>query len=187
MSISVDYKPRQQVHYKEVVVPYLKEKFGFKNIMQIPRIEKICINKGIGAAVSNKKEIDEALNDISNITGQKAVVTLSKKDISNFKLRKGYPIGVKVTLRKQYMYEFLDRLISIVLPRERDFKGINPKSFDGRGNYNLGIREQIVFPEINMGSAIKIGGLDITFVTTADRDEVALELLKKFGMPFKEN
>jgi large subunit ribosomal protein L5 len=153
--------------------------------MQVPRLQKICINQGIGSAVSDKKLIDSALNDLATITGQKAVATKSKKDISNFKLRKGVPIGIKVTLRGDKMYEFLDRLISVALPRIRDFRGINEKSFDGKGNYTMGVTEQIIFPEIQIDKVNKIMGMDITFVTSSPTDAEAFALLKQFGLPFK--
>ena len=153
--------------------------------MQAPRLTKICLNRGVNGAVTDKKLIDIAIDELTNITGQKAVATMSKKDISNFKLRKDMPIGARVTLRGVKMYEFLDRLVSVSLPRVRDFKGINDKSFDGRGNYTLGVTEQIIFPEIDIDKVNKITGLDITFVTTADTNEEAFELLKEMGMPFK--
>ncbi len=179
------YTPRLKDKYKAEVVPALQEKFSYKSSMQVPKLEKICINQGVGAAVSDKKLIDNAVDEMTLITGQKAVATKSKKDISNFKLRKNVPIGVRVTLRDNKMYEFLDRLISVALPRIRDFKGINEKGFDGRGNYTLGVTEQIIFPEINIDKINKIMGLDITFVTSAGTDVEALELLKEFGLPFK--
>ncbi|MBS1575098.1 MAG: 50S ribosomal protein L5 [Bacteroidetes bacterium] len=179
------YAPRLAGKYKQEVVPALVKKFGYKSIMQTPKLEKICINRGVNGAVSDKKLIDIALDEMTTITGQKAVATMSKKDISNFKLRKAMPIGVRVTLRGGKMYEFLDRLIAVALPRVRDFKGINEKSFDGRGNYTLGVTEQIIFPEIDIDKVNKITGLDITFVTTANTDEEAFELLKELGMPFK--
>ena len=153
--------------------------------MQAPKLEKICVNRGVNGAVADKKLVDIAVEELSNITGQKEVVTNSKKDISNFKLRKNMPIGARVTLRGEKMYEFLDRLISVALPRVRDFKGINEKSFDGRGNYTMGVTEQIIFPEIDIDKVNKITGMDITFVTTAQTDEEAFELLKELGMPFK--
>ena len=171
--------------YKQEVVPALMKKFGYKTIMQAPKLTKICLNRGVNGAVADKKLIDVAIDELSNITGQKAVSTMSKKDISNFKLRKNMPIGAKVTLRGVKMYEFLDRLVSVSLPRVRDFKGINDKSFDGRGNYTLGVNEQIIFPEIDIDKVNKITGLDITFVTTARTNEEAYELLKEMGMPFK--
>ena len=179
------YIPRLKSKYKEEVVSALKEKFQYKSVMQVPRLVKIAINQGVGSAVTDKKLIDTSINEMSTITGQKAVSTKSKKDISNFKLRKGMPIGVRVTLRENTMYEFLDRLIAVALPRIRDFKGINDKGFDGKGNYTLGITEQIIFPEINIDQINKIMGMDITFVTTAKTDVEALELLKQFGLPFK--
>jgi large subunit ribosomal protein L5 len=161
------------------------KKFSYKTVMQAPRLTKICLNRGVNGAVADKKLIDVAIDELSNITGQKAVPTMSKKDISNFKLRKNMPIGARVTLRGDKMYEFLDRLVSVSLPRVRDFKGINDKSFDGRGNYTLGVTEQIIFPEIDIDKVNKITGLDITFVTTAGTNEEAFELLKELGMPFK--
>ena len=179
------YIPRLKSKYKEEIVRALKEKFQYKSVMQVPRLEKIAINQGVGAAVTDKKLIDNSLKEMTTITGQQAISTKSKKDISNFKLRKGMPIGVRVTLRDNQMYEFLDRLIAVALPRIRDFKGINDKGFDGRGNYTLGVTEQIIFPEINIDQINKIMGMDITFVTTAKTDIEALELLKQFGLPFK--
>jgi len=179
------YKPRLATKYKSEVVPNLVKKFNYETVMQAPRLEKICVNRGINGAVSDKKTVDIAVEELTTITGQKAVPTMSKKDISNFKLRKGMPIGAKVTLRGEKMYEFLDRLISVALPRVRDFKGVNDKSFDGRGNYTLGVTEQIIFPEIDIDKVSKITGMDITFVTTANSDEEAFELLKEMGMPFK--
>lgn len=171
--------------YKKEVVPALMKKFSYKTVMQAPRLTKICLNRGVNGAVNDKKLIDIAVDELSTITGQKAVSTLSKKDISNFKLRKAMPIGARVTLRGVKMYEFLDRLVSVSLPRVRDFKGINDKAFDGRGNYTLGVTEQIIFPEIDIDKVNKITGLDITFVTTANTNEEAFELLKELGMPFK--
>ena len=176
--------PRLKEKYKKEIMPALKTKFQYKSIMQVPKIEKICINKGMGIAVSDKKLIDVALEEITQITGQKAVSTKSKKDISNFKLRANVPIGVRVTLRGDNMYEFLDRLMNIALPRVRDFRGVSPKGFDGRGNYTLGVKEQIIFPEISIDKVTKISGMDITFVTNAKSDEESYELLKAFGMPF---
>lgn len=170
--------------YRKDVVPVLQEKFQFKSIMQVPRITKICINRGIGAAVADKKLVDNGVEELSTITGQKAVATIAKKSVSNFKLREGMPIGAKVTLRGEKMYEFMDRLLTIALPRVRDFKGINDKGFDGRGNYTLGVKEQIIFPEISIDKIKGISGMDITFVTTAENDEQSYELLKAFGMPF---
>ena len=177
---------RFAVRYKEEIAPKLMEKFGYKNVMQIPKLDKIVVNMGLGAAASDSKIIDEAVKDLETITGQKAVVTIARKSISNFKLREGMKIGAKVTLRKAHMYEFLDRLISIALPRVRDFRGISDKSFDGRGNYTLGIKEQIIFPEINVDKVTKVLGMDITFVTTAKSDNEAFELLSAFGVPFRK-
>ena len=179
------YTPRLADKYKKEVVPALMKKFSYKSIMQAPRLTKICLNRGVNGAVADKKLVDVALDELTMVTGQKAVSTMSKKDISNFKLRKNMPIGARVTLRGVNMYEFLDRLVSVSLPRVRDFKGINDKSFDGRGNYTLGVTEQIIFPEIDIDKVNKITGLDITFVTTADTNEEAYELLKELGMPFK--
>ena len=179
------YTPRLAEKYKKEVVPALMKKFAYKTIMQAPRLEKVCINRGVNGAVADKKLVDVSIEELSTITGQKAVATMSKKDISNFKLRKNMPIGAKVTLRGVNMYEFLDRLVSVSLPRVRDFKGISDKSFDGRGNYTLGVTEQIIFPEIDIDKVNKITGLDITFVTTANTNEEAFELLKELGMPFK--
>ena len=177
--------PRLADKYKNDVVPALMKKFSYKTVMQAPRLTKICLNRGVNGAVTDKKLIDIAVEELSTITGQKAVATMSKKDISNFKLRKNMPIGARVTLRGVKMYEFLDRLVSVSLPRVRDFKGINDKAFDGRGNYTLGVTEQIIFPEIDIDKVNKITGLDITFVTTAGTNEEAFELLKELGMPFK--
>ncbi len=182
----MSYVPRLKQQYKEQIIPALKEKFQYKSIMQVPKIEKIVISQGVGAAVADKRLIDYAVNEMTLIAGQKAIPTYSKKDVSNFKLRKGMPIGAKVTLRGDKMYEFLDRLIAVALPRTRDFRGINPKGFDGRGNYTLGVKEQIIFPEIDIDKINRVNGMDITFVTTADNDEEAYELLKEFGLPFKK-
>jgi len=179
------YSPRLKDKYKADVIPALQKKYGYKSSMQVPKLKKICLNQGVGDAVSDKKLIDGAIVEMTTITGQKAVATTSKKDISNFKLRKGVPIGVRVTLRGDNMYEFLDRLISVALPRIRDFRGINDKGFDGHGNYTLGISEQIIFPEIDIDKVSKIMGMDITFVTTAPNDDEALALLNEFGLPFK--
>ena len=179
------YTPRLAEKYKKEVVPALMKKFSYKTVMQAPKLSKVCINRGVNGAVADKKLIDISIEELTTITGQKAVATMSKKDISNFKLRKNMPIGAKVTLRGVTMYEFLDRLVSVSLPRVRDFKGINDKSFDGRGNYTLGVTEQIIFPEIDIDKVNKITGLDITFVTTANTNEEAFELLKELGMPFK--
>ncbi len=182
---TVKYTPRLADKYSKEVVPALMKKFAYKSIMQAPRLEKICINRGVNGAVSDKKLVEVAVDELTNITGQKAVPTVSKKDISNFKLRRGMPIGARVTLRGEKMYEFLDRLISVALPRVRDFKGISDKAFDGRGNYTLGVTEQIIFPEIDIDKVNKITGMDITFVTTATSNEEAYELLKEIGLPFK--
>ncbi|MDA3615136.1 50S ribosomal protein L5 [Polluticaenibacter yanchengensis] len=179
------YTPRLASKYKNEVLPALVKKFNYKTVMQAPKLEKICLNRGVNGAVADKKLVDIAIDELSNITGQKAIATNSKKDISNFKLRKNMPIGAKVTLRGVKMYEFLDRLISVSLPRVRDFKGINDKSFDGRGNYTMGVTEQIIFPEIDIDKVNKITGLDITFVTSANTNEEAYELLKELGLPFK--
>jgi large subunit ribosomal protein L5 len=179
------YNPRLADKYKNEVVPALMKKFSYKSIMQAPKLEKICINRGVNGAVTDKKLVDIAVEELTTISGQKAVATMSKKDISNFKLRKGMPIGARVTLRGEKMFEFLDRLVSVALPRVRDFKGISDKAFDGRGNYTLGVTEQIIFPEIDIDKVNKITGLDITFVTTANTNEEAYELLKELGMPFK--
>ncbi len=182
---TVKYTPRLADKYTKEVVPALMKKFAYKTVMQAPKLEKICINRGVNGAVTDKKLVDIAVDELNTITGQKAVPTLSKKDISNFKLRKGMPIGARVTLRGGKMFEFLDRLVSVALPRVRDFKGISDKAFDGRGNYTLGVTEQIIFPEIDIDKVNKITGLDITFVTTAGTNEEAYELLKELGMPFK--
>lgn len=170
--------------YQERIIPALTKEFGYTTIMQVPRLEKIVLNQGLGIAVADKKIIDTAINEMTAITGQKAVQTLSKKDISNFKLRKKMPVGVRVTLRDKKMYEFLERLVKVALPRIRDFKGIEGK-LDGRGNYTLGITEQIIFPEINIDSITRILGMNITFVTSAQTDEEGYALLKEFGLPFK--
>lgn len=178
-------QPRLKVKYQEEVKKALMEKFQYSSVMQIPRIEKVCINQGVGAATQDKKLVEHALNEMTMISGQKAVPTKAKKSVSNFKLRDGMTIGARVTLRNERMWEFLDRLISVALPRVRDFRGINDKSFDGRGNYSMGITEQIIFPEINIDKVNKITGMDITFVTSAETDAEALELLKLIGLPFK--
>lgn len=185
MATTTTYTPRLQKKYKEEVVSALMKKFGYKTVMQAPRLVKICLNQGVKGSVADKKLIDDAVNEMTTISGQKAVPTLSKKDISNFKLRKAMPIGTRVTLRGANMYDFMDRLVSISLPRVRDFKGINEKSFDGRGNYTMGVTEQIIFPEINIDRINRISGMDITFVTTAQTNEEAYELLREMGMPFK--
>ena len=179
------YTPRLADKYKKDVVPALMKRFAYKRVMQVPQLEKICLNRGVNGAVNDKKLVDIAVEELATVTGQKAVATNSKKDISNFKLRKGIPIGARVTLRGVKMYEFLDRLIAAALPRVRDFKGINEKAFDGRGNYTLGVTEQIIFPEIDIDKVNKITGMDITFVTSAGTNEEAYELLKELGMPFK--
>lgn len=185
MSTNTKYAPRLAGKYKQEVVPALMKRFGYKSVMQVPKLQKICLNRGVNGAVADKKLVDVAVEELSTITGQKAVATMSRKDISNFKLRKNMPIGARVTLRGEMMFEFLDRLVAVALPRVRDFKGINEKSFDGRGNYTLGVTEQIIFPEIDIDKVNKITGFDITFVTTARTNEEAYELLKELGMPFK--
>lgn len=176
--------PRLKEKYSKEIVPHLKDKFQYSSVMQVPKLTKIAINKGIGAAVSDKKLVDTGVEELTQITGQQAVATIAKKSVSNFKLREGMPIGAKVTLRGDKMYEFLDRLVTVALPRVRDFKGIREKGFDGRGNYTLGVQEQIIFPEISIDKVNKITGMDITFVTTAQTDEESLELLRSLGMPF---
>ena len=181
----MSYQPRLKTLYKDQVASKLMEKFQYKSVMQVPKLTKICVSQGVGQATSDKKLVDIAVEELTTSTGQKAVKTFAKKSISNFKLRDGLPIGARVTLRKDQMYEFLDRLISIALPRVRDFRGINDKSFDGRGNYTMGITEQIVFPEIDIDKIPRISGMNITFVTTANTDEESLELLKLLGLPFK--
>jgi len=177
--------PRLQKKYREEVVPKLREEFNYKSFMEVPCITKICLNQGLGEATQDKKIVDEALEELSLIAGQKAVPTIAKKSVSNFKLREGMTIGARVTLRKIRMYEFLDRFISVSLPRVRDFRGISDKSFDGRGNYNMGITEHVIFPELNMDKIGKIKGMDVTFVTTAKTDAEAYALLKHLGLPFK--
>jgi large subunit ribosomal protein L5 len=176
---------RLQDQYKAEIVPKLKEKFGYRNVMQVPRLSKVVVNMGLGDAIENVKVIETAAAEISIIAGQKPVVTKARKSIANFKLREGVPIGVMVTLRRDQMYHFLDKLIAIALPRVRDFKGVSPKGFDGRGNYTLGIKEQIMFPEVNYDKIDKIRGMNITIVTTARTDEEGLELLRLMGMPFR--
>ena len=183
----MSYIPRLKKEYKSNVVARLIKEFSYDNIMQVPKLEKIVISKGVGSAVNDKKLIDHAINEITEISGQKAIATISKKDVASFKLRKGMPIGVKVTLRADRMYEFLDRLVTTALPRVRDFSGVKANGFDGRGNYNLGVREQIIFPEINIDKVNKISGMDITFVTTASTDKEAKSLLSELGLPFKKN
>lgn len=182
----MSYIPRLKAKYKDEIIAELSEQFKYKSIMQVPRLVKICINQGVGAAVSDKKMVDTAIEEMSNIAGQRAVATKSKKAISNFKLRENMPIGARVTLRADRMYEFLDRLVAVALPQVRDFKGVSEKSFDGKGNYTLGITEQIIFPEINIDKINKISGMDITFVTTANKDEEAQALLSKLGIAFRK-
>ena len=179
------YLPRLKTKYKADIVPALIKQFDYKSPMQVPKLTKISLNQGLGGAIADKKLIDNGIAEMTMISGQRAVPTKSKKDISNFKLRKGMPIGVRVTLRGDKMYEFLDRLISVVIPRIRDFRGINDKGFDGRGNYSMGVNEQIIFPEIDIDKVNKITGMDITFVTSANTDKECLALLKEFGLPFK--
>lgn len=180
------YAPRLIKKYREEVVPALREQFQYKSVMMVPKLQKIVLNQGLGSAVADKRIVETAINEMTLIAGQKAVATQSKKDISNFKLRKGMPIGCRVTLRGENMYEFLDRLISISLPRIRDFKGVNAKGFDGRGNFTLGVTEQIIFAEIDIDKISKINGMDITFVTSAKTDQEAYALLKEFGIPFND-
>ena len=181
------YIPRLKQEYKDKVVSALTEEFGYKNVMQVPKLSKIVLSRGVGGAVADKKLIDYALDEMTKISGQKAIATISKKDVASFKLRKGMPIGTKVTLRGEQMYEFLDRLVTSSLPRVRDFNGIKANGFDGRGNYNLGITEQIIFPEIDIDKVNKIAGMDITFVTSAETDKEAKSLLTELGLPFKKN
>ncbi|MEN8816063.1 MAG: 50S ribosomal protein L5 [Nonlabens sp.] len=183
----MSYLPRLKGEYKERISAALQSEFAYKNVMEIPKLQKIVLSRGVGGAVADKKLIDYALDEFTTITGQKAVATLSKKDVASFKLRKGMPIGVKVTLRGDRMYEFLDRFVTVALPRVRDFQGIKANGFDGRGNYNLGITEQIIFPEINIDKVNKISGMDITFVTSANTDKEAKSLLSELGLPFKKN
>jgi large subunit ribosomal protein L5 len=179
------YTARLRDKYIQEIVPALMTQFQYKSNMQVPKIVKICVNQGLGIAITDRKHIENGINEMTMITGQKAVSTKSKKDISNFKLRKGNPIGVRVTLRGDKMFEFLDRLIAVAIPRIRDFRGVSDKGFDGRGNYTLGIPEQIIFPEIDIDKVTRISGMDITFVTTARNDREAHALLKEFGLPFK--
>lgn len=179
------HSPRLFNKYKEDIVPVLRDKFKYSSVMEVPKLKKIAINKGIGDGVSDKKALEAGVEELTMISGQKAVMTISKKSVSNFKLREDMPIGAKVTLRGTKMYEFLDRLMSVSLPRVRDFRGVNDKGFDGRGNYTLGVKEQIIFPEISIDKVSKISGMDITFVTSANTDEESYELLKAFGMPFQ--
>lgn len=181
------YTPRLKEEYKSKVVNALTDEFGYKNVMQVPKLERIVVSRGVGAAVADKKLIEYSVDELTNITGQKAIATISKKDVATFKLRKGMPIGAKVTLRGERMYEFLDRLITSSLPRVRDFNGIKATGFDGRGNYSLGVTEQIIFPEIDIDKVKKIEGLNITFVTSAETDKEAKSLLTELGLPFKKN
>lgn len=183
----MSYQPRLKTEYKERVMSRLSKEFGYKNLMQVPKLEKIVLSRGVGAAVADKKLVDHAVDELTMISGQKALPTLSKKDVATFKLRKGMPIGAKVTLRGDKMYEFFDRLVTAALPRVRDFQGVKADGFDGRGNYNLGIQEQIIFPEIDIDKVNKIAGMDITFVTSANTDKEAKSLLNELGMPFKKN
>jgi len=182
----MSYTPRLKQEYNDQIVNRLKETFSYKSIMQVPKLQKIVLSRGVGAAVADKKLIDHAVDELTLITGQKAVATLSKKDVASFKLRKGMPIGVKVTLRGERMYEFLDRLVTAALPRVRDFQGVKATGFDGRGNYTLGVTEQIIFPEIDIDKVNRINGMDITFVTTANTDQEAKSLLTELGIPFKK-
>jgi large subunit ribosomal protein L5 len=181
------YVPRLKQEYKERIIKALTEEFGYKNVMQVPKLEKIVVSRGVGDAVADKKLVDQAVEELSLITGQQAISTMSKKDVAAFKLRKGMPIGAKVTLRGEKMYEFLDRLVTTALPRVRDFNGIKATGFDGRGNYSLGVTEQIIFPEIDIDKIKRINGMDITFVTDAPTDKEAKSLLTELGLPFKKN
>ncbi len=184
MANTEKYIPRLKVKYLSEIVPGMQKRFSYKSVMQVPRVEKICINKGIGIAVADKKLIDAGVDELSTVAGQKAIPTIAKKSVSNFKLREDMPIGAKVTLRGDRMYEFMDRLMNVALPRVRDFRGVNDKGFDGSGNYTLGVKEQIIFPEISIDKVNRISGMDITFVTNAPNDEEGYELLKSLGMPF---
>lgn len=183
----MSYTPRLKQEFYDRVIGALKEEFSYKNVMQVPVLQKIVLSRGVGAAVADKKLIDHAVEELTAITGQKAVATISKKDVASFKLRKGMPIGAKVTLRGERMYEFLDRLVTVALPRVRDFQGVKANGFDGRGNYTLGVTEQIIFPEIDIDKVNKIAGMDITFVTSAPTDKEAKSLLTQLGLPFKKN
>ena len=183
----MNYTPRLKQEYNDRIVNNLKETFRYKSIMQVHKLEKIVLSRGVGAAVSDKKLIDHAVDELTIITGQKAIATISKKDVASFKLRKGMPIGAKVTLRGERMYEFLDRLVTTALPRVRDFQGVKATGFDGRGNYTLGVTEQIIFPEIDIDKVNRINGMDITFVTTSKTDQEAKSLLTELGIPFKKN
>lgn len=182
----MSYVPRLQTQYAEEIVPSLKERFEYKSVMQVPRVTKICLNQGLGKAIADKKIVEYATDEMTRVAGQKAVKTISTKDVSNFKLRKGMPIGARVTLRRDRMYEFLDRLIAISLPRTRDFQGVKAKGFDGRGNFTFGVKEQVIFPEISLDEVKFFNGMDITIVTTANTDEEAQALLEGFGFPFKK-
>lgn len=182
----MDYTPRLKQKYVEEIVPSLMKEHNYSSVMQVPKLTKICVNQGLGDAIADKKLMDAGISEMTQITGQKAVPTRSKKDISNFKLRRGMPIGVRVTLRGDNMYEFLDRLVAVAIPRIRDFRGISDKGFDGHGNFTFGVPEQIIFPEIDIDKVSKINGMDITFVTTAKSDKEAYSLLKEFGIPFKK-
>jgi large subunit ribosomal protein L5 len=184
---NMSYQPRLKSEYKDRVTQRLSDEFGYENLMQVPKLEKIVISRGVGAAVADKKLVDHAIEELTLISGQKALATISKKDVATFKLRKGMPIGAKVTLRGDKMYEFFDRLVTAALPRVRDFQGVKSDGFDGRGNYNLGVQEQIIFPEIDIDKVHKIAGMDITFVTSANTDKEAKSLLNELGMPFKKN
>ena len=186
-SFNMSYIPRLKQEYNERIVNNLKETFGYKSVMQVPKLEKVVLSRGVGSAVSDKKLIDHAIDELTIITGQRAIATISKKDVASFKLRKGMPIGAKVTLRGERMYEFLDRLVTTALPRVRDFQGVKATGFDGRGNYTLGVTEQIIFPEIDIDKVNRINGMDITFVTTAKTDQEAKSLLTELGIPFKKN
>jgi large subunit ribosomal protein L5 len=183
----MSYIPRLQTQYAEEIVPNLKERFEYKSVMQVPSITKICLNQGLGKAIADKKVVEYATDEMSRIVGQKAVKTISTKDVSNTKLRKGMPIGSRVTLRRDRMFDFLDRLIAVSLPRTRDFQGVSAKGFDGRGNFTFGIKEQVIFPEINLDEVKHFNGMDITIVTSANTDEEAKALLESFGFPFKKN
>ena len=186
-SFNMNYIPRLKQEYNERIVNNLKETFGYKSVMQVPKLEKVVLSRGVGSAVSDKKLIEHAIDELTIITGQKAIATISKKDVASFKLRKGMPIGAKVTLRGERMYEFLDRLVTTALPRVRDFQGVKATGFDGRGNYTLGVTEQIIFPEIDIDKVNRINGMDITFVTTANTDQEAKSLLTELGISFKKN
>ena len=182
----MSYVPRLQTQYAEEIVPSLKERFEYKSVMQVPRVTKICLNQGLGKAIADKKIVEYATDEMTRVAGQKAVKTISTKDVSNFKLRKGMPIGARVTLRRERMYEFLDRLIAISLPRTRDFQGVKAKGFDGRGNFTFGVKDQVIFPEISLDEVKFFNGMDITIVTSANTDEEAQALLEGFGFPFKK-